>query len=153
MITEKKKSIVMVFGTFDILHPGHTYFFNEAKKLGDYLIAVVSRDDTVLKIKKRTTLNSENLRLENLQNSKLVDKAVLGNSIDYYKVIEDYKPDIICLGYDQKSFISIGLQDELIKRGIGIKIFHIEAYLPQVYKSSKIREELEQNSKVGNVRS
>ena len=31
---------VMVFGTFDGVHPGHENFFEQAKQHGDYLIAV-----------------------------------------------------------------------------------------------------------------
>ena len=38
--------LVMCAGTFDIVHPGHLYFFSEAKKLGDKLIVVVARDET-----------------------------------------------------------------------------------------------------------
>jgi len=39
-----KKKKVMVFGTFDIFHPGHRSFLNQAKKYGNYLIVVVARD-------------------------------------------------------------------------------------------------------------
>ena len=38
--------IVMTFGTFDHLHPGHIYYLSEARKYGDYLITVVARDKT-----------------------------------------------------------------------------------------------------------
>ncbi|HEY4500387.1 MAG TPA: adenylyltransferase/cytidyltransferase family protein, partial [Candidatus Paceibacterota bacterium] len=47
---------VMVFGTFDILHPGHLYFLRAAKKLGDYLIVSLARDVNVRKIKGRKAL-------------------------------------------------------------------------------------------------
>lgn len=42
---------VMTFGTFDVFHPGHLYYLREAKKLGNYLVTVVARDETVLNIK------------------------------------------------------------------------------------------------------
>lgn len=45
----KKNVKVMVFGTFAVLHPGRLYFFNQAKKHGDKLIAVVARDVNVKK--------------------------------------------------------------------------------------------------------
>ncbi|MEI6711388.1 MAG: adenylyltransferase/cytidyltransferase family protein [bacterium] len=41
----------MTFGTFDRFHPGHEYYLREAKKLGDTLITIVARDNTVERIK------------------------------------------------------------------------------------------------------
>ncbi|HLC71304.1 MAG TPA: adenylyltransferase/cytidyltransferase family protein, partial [Candidatus Nanoarchaeia archaeon] len=35
---------VMCFGTFDILHPGHLHYLQQAKKYGDYLMVVIARD-------------------------------------------------------------------------------------------------------------
>ena len=66
----------MVFGTFDILHKGHLYFLKEAKKKG-YLIAVVARDKTVVKVKKQKPVNNEKKRAENLRKIKFVNKVVL----------------------------------------------------------------------------
>ena len=42
---------VMVFGTFDGLHPGHLSYFKQARKYGDYLIAIVALDENVLQFK------------------------------------------------------------------------------------------------------
>ena len=131
----------MVFGTFDILHEGHLYLFSEAKKFGNYLIVVVGRDKTVKKIKGRNPQNNENIRLENVAKISLVDKAVLGDIEDQYKVLEKYKPDIICLGYDQKSFITENLEKEIEKRGIKTKIVNIGPYREDIYKSSKMKEQ------------
>jgi len=35
----------------------------------------------------------------------LADRVVLGNLKNKYAIIKKFKPDIICLGYDQKYFI------------------------------------------------
>ncbi|MCK5249408.1 MAG: adenylyltransferase/cytidyltransferase family protein, partial [Spirochaetaceae bacterium] len=35
---------VLVFGTFDVIHPGHQWFLRNAARHGDRLVAVVSRD-------------------------------------------------------------------------------------------------------------
>ena len=35
---------VVATGTFDIIHPGHIRFLEEAKKLGDELIVIVARE-------------------------------------------------------------------------------------------------------------
>ena len=42
----------MIFGTFDLLHPGHFFVLEEAAKRGDVTV-VVARDSTVKRIKNR----------------------------------------------------------------------------------------------------
>lgn len=45
------KKIVFVNGVFDILHPGHLYLLQQAKKQGDVLIVALNQDATVKKLK------------------------------------------------------------------------------------------------------
>ncbi len=125
---------VLAFGTFDRLHPGHEYFLSEAKKLGDYLVVVVALDETVQLVKNRSAKQNQTERLENVEKNHNVDKARLGNSGDKYKVIEEEKPDIIALGYDQHAFT-----DQLeIKFGKTLPIIRIDSFFPEKYKSSKM---------------
>lgn len=127
---------VMVFGTFAVLHPGHLYFFKKAKEHGKKLIVVVARDATVRKIKGFLPKLDERARREMVGAIKFVDEAVLGDKFDWYKLILKYKPDVICLGYDQgtpKNF-----REELRKRGVAAKIFRLKSYKPKRYKSSKL---------------
>ena len=123
------KQKVMVFGTFDILHKGHLSYFSQARKYGDYLIAIVARDKTVLKIKGSLPRNNEKKRL--LKIKKEVDKAVLGYVHKRYRVIERFKPDIICLGYDQR----VSLKD---LKEFNIPIKRLKSFKPHKYKSSKL---------------
>lgn len=125
-------SKVMVFGTFDILHPGHLSVFKQAKKYGDYLIVVVARDSTVKNIGKKILYN-ERQRLKNIKSIKVVDLAILGSKKDKYAVIKKYKPDVICLGYDQKFFIT-GLKK------IHKKIIRLKPHKKHIFKSSIIRK-------------
>lgn len=127
---------VLVFGTFDILHPGHKYFLIQAKKHGNLLFVVVARDLTVKQIKKEFPVNNETERLKAVQVLGYVNKAMLGSTdMDKYKIIEEIKPDIICLGYDQKAFVD-DLQAELEKRGLKPMIVRIKAYKPDEQRSS-----------------
>ena len=91
---------VMATGTFDILHMGHIYFLKEAKKLGDSLIVVVACDKTVRRLK-HEPVTPEQMRLNLIKELQMVDKAVLGREDDMFAVVEEHKPDIIALGYDQ----------------------------------------------------
>jgi len=58
---------------------------------------------------------------------------------DKYKIIEEIKPDVICLGYDQKAFVD-DLKAELEKRGLKPEIVRIGAYQPEEHKSSYYKE-------------
>lgn len=128
---------VIVFGTFDVLHQGHLDFFKQAKKHGDFLVAVVARDINVEKIKGKKPRNNERKRLIDVYNVDGVDFAALGDKKDPYKIIEEQKPNIICLGYDQDSYAD-RLDNELKKRGINAKVIRLKPHKPDRYKSSKI---------------
>lgn len=127
----------MVFGTFDIFHPGHRNFLKQAKVCGDYLVAVIARDKTVLEVKNKLPTNNESSRLSTVQKSGFVNKAVLGSLGDKYKIIKNTKPDIICLGYDQKFFIS-KLEEKLKEFGLNnTVVIKMKPYRPEIHKSSK----------------
>lgn len=132
--------MVMVFGTFDIFHPGHRSFLRQAKKCGNYLIVVVARDKTVEQVKKHTTINNEKKRKETIRESGLVDEVILGSLKDKYAVIKKHKPNVICLGYDQKFFID-KLEEKIAEFGLKkTKIFKLKPFKPEMYKSSKLRK-------------
>jgi len=130
----------MVTGAFDVLHKGHEHFFRQAKKHGDFLVVVVGRDKTIEKIKGEIPLNNEEARVRSVEKLGVADKVVLGSEDDPLKVVEEEKPDIICLGYDQKSFITEGLKENLAKRGVNPKIIVLEAFHPETYKSSLMKK-------------
>ncbi len=113
---------VVATGTFDIIHPGHIRFLEEAKKLGDYLIVIVAREKNV-KHKPKPVIPEEQ-RLLVVRALKPVDEAILGDEHDIFKPIEEIKPDVIALGHDQH-FDEEWLKEELRKRGIDAKVVRI----------------------------
>lgn len=136
----------MCFGTFDIIHDGHKFYLNEAKKFGDELVVVVARDDTVVEVKKQNTKYNEATRLQHLKDLHIADKVILGNKDDKLQVIEDEKPEIVCLGYDQVAFTH-NLAEKLIERHLhGIKIIRLASHHPDKFKSSLLRESENDNS-------
>lgn len=130
---------VLAFGTFDIFHPGHEHYLQEAGRLGDELYVVVARDETVQKVKGRLPHNNEERRLENIRSLPYVAFATLGYPGDKYRIIEELKPDILAIGYDQTSFVE-GLAEKLAARGLNPKIVRFtRGHEPEKYKSSKMR--------------
>lgn len=129
---------VMCAGTFDTIHPGHLFYLSEAKKYGNKLIVVVARDDTSQTFKGKEPVHNEKERLEAVRTLEIVDEAILGHQGNIFEIIEEIKPDVICLGYDQK-VQKQQLEEELKKRGIKAEVVRIDAYMPNVYKSSKLK--------------
>ena len=123
---------IMIFGTFDMIHPGHLNMIEQAKKYGDYLIVVIARDSTVNMVKGHLPRNSEYVRLESMLSASLANKVILGNIGDKFKVIQDEQPDVIALGYDQKIIV-----EDLEKRvGKDVQIVRLEPFMPEIYKTS-----------------
>ncbi|HTL39768.1 MAG TPA: adenylyltransferase/cytidyltransferase family protein [Methylomirabilota bacterium] len=146
---------VMVFGVFDLLHPGHLNFLVQARELGDKLIVSVARDINVFKVKGQKAIHDERLRLQNISLLPVVDKAVLGGLKDPWPHILKEKPDVIALGYDQKTYISDQLTDnrkqissfenELVKHGLkNTKVVRMKPHWPEIYKSKIIRKNLDE---------
>lgn len=134
---------VLVFGTFDILHPGHLSFFGQARAAAgenSRLVVVVAKDFNSKQAKGIFPLNNERLRLENIKkliNDGIVDEAMLGESTDKFSVIKKIKPDVICIGYDQK--IPEGFDEWISKQSFKPKIITLKAHNPDRFKSSKFR--------------
>ncbi|MGA1974323.1 MAG: adenylyltransferase/cytidyltransferase family protein [Conexivisphaerales archaeon] len=93
--------VVMAGGVFDIIHPGHIYTLSKARALGDMLVVSVARDKTVLRMRGKLAVNSEEIRLNLVRSLRFVDAAILGSEKDIFETVELIRPDIIALGYDQ----------------------------------------------------
>ena len=118
--------MVMATGTFDLLHMGHIYYLKEAKKLGDSLVVVVARDSTVRKLK-HEPVTPEEMRLSIISELKIVDEALLGHEDDMYTVVEEIKPDVIALGFDQIHDEN-KIKKELKKRNINTNVVRLPKY-------------------------
>lgn len=130
----------MVFGTFDYLHAGHENLFIQARALGDEIVAIIARDKTVRNIKGESPDHDEKERLENLKNTGWAEFVFLGNPKDKTKVIKEYRPDIIALGYDQFAF-TYRLEKFLMDIHLDAKIERLKPYRPDMYKSSIIKKQ------------
>lgn len=126
---------VVCAGTFDHLHPGHLNFLAQAKSLGDELIVIVARDETVKRIKGFLPTHDEETRKKNIQDSQLADVVILGNyDEDILKILDEIKPDIVALGYDQRVN-----EDVISSRFPHLTIIRMQPYQAEKYKSSFYR--------------
>jgi len=123
---------VLTFGTFDLAHPGHIAYLTEAKSYGDYLITVIARDTNISK----SVLHSEKQRKKQIENLNIADKVVLGSTTNKLEVIAKYKPDIICLGYDQIA------NETQLAQVTNAKIIRCKSFKPHVFKSKLLKKHL-----------
>lgn len=138
----KKK--VLVAGTFDIIHPGHIFLFNEAAKIGDVYVIVATDNNRELYSGERPII-PEQQRLEVVKNIKNVKEARLGRSDnDTLKTVEEINPDIILLGPDQKYDLNT-LKEGLKKKGLNhIEVKRMKSYYDKyaLHSSSLIKRKI-----------
>lgn len=132
---------VVATGVFDIIHPGHLHYLQHAKDLGDELWVIVATDATVKK-HKHVPIIPQDMRVELVQALKPVDRAVLGHEGDPLEVIEEIKPDIIALGYDQMHKAQ-ELRKALEERGLEVTIVRLSHYDTDLDGTRKIIQEIE----------
>ncbi|NHK30199.1 MAG: FAD synthase [Asgard group archaeon] len=97
---------LVVFGTFDIIHPAHLRFLVEARSAANCLecelIVVLARDSSINRIKGHPPIFNEEKRLKLMSCLRVVDYAQLGNEgKNPFQIILELQPDHIVLGYDQ----------------------------------------------------
>ncbi|MGB8310056.1 MAG: adenylyltransferase/cytidyltransferase family protein [Methanoregula sp.] len=126
---------VVATGTFDILHPGHIFYLQESKKLGDELFVIVARDENV-KHKPHPILPEEQ-RLAMIAALKPVDHAILGDHTDMFHPIKEIRPDIITIGFNQY-FDEGKLRKELSDRDLHAKVVRIGKYADGDLASSRL---------------
>lgn len=108
---------VMASGVFDIIHPGHISYLEQAKSYGDELVVVVACDATVRR-RKHEPITPEAMRARVVGALKPVDRVIIGGQGDIFDTVRQVRPDVIVLGYDQ-SFDADRLRGELEERGLG----------------------------------
>lgn len=94
-------SVVFTNGCFDILHPGHTRYLNEARNLGDHLVVAVNSDRSVKSIKDpgRPILD-EKVRAELIASLACVDTIIIFDEDNPLNVIAYLLPGILVKGGD-----------------------------------------------------
>lgn len=99
-----KKSIVLVGGCFDVLHPGHVIFLDKAKAAEDILIVLLESDQKVKQLKGlHRPVHTQRQRAKILSALRSVDYVVMLPFMEshktYDKIVTQIKPDIIAVTY------------------------------------------------------
>ena len=91
---------VITVGVFDYFHLGHLRLFENARKLGDYLIVAVQDGDCILKTKPdANVLYNTDQRIELVKALRVVDEVIVYQDVD--KILPKVDFDIFAIGADQ----------------------------------------------------
>lgn len=130
-IKKQKKSICLVGGCFDILHPGHVIFLAKAKLQADFLIILLESDQKVRQLKgANRPVHFQKGRARLLSALGSTDLVVMLPYMDqakeYDALIQKIKPDVIAttLGdpeshYKKRSAKMVGAKLKYVTRIIG----------------------------------
>lgn len=91
---------VITVGVFDYFHLGHLRLFENAKKLGDYLIVAVQDGSCILKTKPDAkVLYTTEQRLDLVRALRVVDEVIVYEDVDTTLPKVDF--DVFAIGEDQ----------------------------------------------------
>ena len=117
------EKVVATNGCFDILHPGHVRYLQQAKALGDRLVVLVNSDDSVRRLKgPERPVNSLEHRMEMLAALECVDWVAAFTEDTPKEVIEQLLPDILVKGGDYTDITSIAGHESVLANGGEVKI-------------------------------
>jgi FAD synthetase len=117
----------MAFGTFSMIHPGHADYLRGCKRLGDYLIVVITTDKNVEKEKHRKPVFNQDERKQLVESIKFVDEVVVGDENDFFRIIQEKKPEVVVLGYDSR-YDESELEQKLSAHGVSATVHRMERF-------------------------
>lgn len=95
------RGIVYTYGVFDMLHLGHLNVLRESKKLGNYLVVGVVKDEAVKKKKgSGRPIQDLETRMQIVKALSFVDKVVVQEDFNPAPQLEVYRPQILAKGDD-----------------------------------------------------
>ncbi|MFZ7158139.1 bifunctional D-glycero-beta-D-manno-heptose-7-phosphate kinase/D-glycero-beta-D-manno-heptose 1-phosphate adenylyltransferase HldE [Avibacterium gallinarum] len=136
---QRGEKIVMTNGVFDIIHPGHVSYLDNARKLGDRLIVAVNSDASVKRLKGESRpINPLEARMAVLAGLAAVDWVVEFSEDTPQRLISEVLPDLLVKGGDYKPEEIAGGK-EVIANGGEVKVLNFENGFSSSNVINKIR--------------
>lgn len=117
------RTVVFTNGVFDILHPGHLRYLQQARALGDALIVGLNADASVRRNKgPARPVNPEAERAEILEALACVDAVVVFEEDTPADIIQAVQPDILVKGADWAEDAIVGRETVEARGGRVVRI-------------------------------
>lgn len=99
-------------GCFDLIHPGHVQYLEDARALGDFLVVGLNSDASVARLKgPGRPLQDEAARAAVLLGLRSVDAVVRFDEDTPLELIRALRPDILVKGGDYTPETVVGRED------------------------------------------
>jgi rfaE bifunctional protein nucleotidyltransferase chain/domain len=101
LLGRQGRRVVFTNGCFDLLHPGHIRYLQEARRLGDALIVALNSDRSVRELKgERRPILNQNERSEVMAALGCVDYVTIFDASTPREIIAALLPDVLVKGGD-----------------------------------------------------
>jgi len=129
---------VLIFGSFDGIHPGHEFMLRQARGYGERVVAALAPDNVIERLKGKMPKFLFEERRDALQATGLVNEITTSDKDEgAYRVVGRVQPDIVAFGYDQTALHENFLKF-LERTGKNIRVVILPSFEPEKYKSSKL---------------
>jgi len=126
-LRESGRIIVFTNGVFDLLHPGHIRYLQQARLLGDALVVGLNADESVRRNKgPGRPITPQDERAEVLAALESVDAVVIFAEDTPADIIQLVQPDILVKGADWPPDQIVG-RDTVESRGGRVVLVPVEA--------------------------
>jgi D-beta-D-heptose 7-phosphate kinase/D-beta-D-heptose 1-phosphate adenosyltransferase len=122
-------TVVFTNGVFDLLHPGHVRYLQQARALGDALVVGVNADASVRRNKGAgRPLTGERERAEILAALECVDAVVVFAEDTPAEIVEVVQPDVLVKGADWPADRIVGRDTVEARGGRVVRVPVAEGY-------------------------
>ena len=106
------KKNVYIGMSADLIHPGHINIINEAAKLGELTVGVLT--DSAIASYKRLPFMTYEQRKTVVENLKGVSNVIPQETLDYRDNLNSFRPDIVVHGDDWKEGVQLKTRQQVI---------------------------------------
>lgn len=125
----EKKKVVFTNGCFDLLHPGHVQYLEDAKALGNILVVGLNADASISRLKGDSRpINGLQDRAHMLMGLKAVDLVVSFAEDTPLNLIQTLLPDVLVKGGDYEPDDIVGAKEVREHGGEVIVVPFLEGY-------------------------
>jgi len=122
--------LVFTNGVFDLLHPGHIRYLQDARRLGDVMIVAVNSDRSARALEKGPDrpLNTDAERAELLAALECVDATTIFDEDTPHEIVNALQPDVLVKGADWVEGTIVGADLVEARGGKVVRIPLAEGY-------------------------